>query len=349
MLGGGGMSRSWFSAIQVAAVYVGTIVGAGFATGKEIVQFFTQYGWIGFITILLSGWLFIHFGTKMMIIAKNIQAISYKEFNEYLFGKRIGTIVNLFMLIILIFVAAVMLSGAGAVFEEQLGLSYQIGLLLTMFLAVSIVVIGIKGLVAVNIVVVPVMIIFSFLIASNALSENGLAFLSLGYDSSTAWKGWIAPILYVSFNLALAQPVLVPLATEVKNEWVIKKGGLLGGLLLGFILLTCHISLASLPDFAHYEIPMAEVVKYSLASFFGIYVFVIYGEIFTSVVSDIFGLQRQLERMFSIPKQLITLIMLAVIYLISQIGYGSLIEHLYPLFGYISLSLLFLLAIKKVK
>ena len=27
--------------IQIAAVYVGTIVGAGFATGREIVEFFS--------------------------------------------------------------------------------------------------------------------------------------------------------------------------------------------------------------------------------------------------------------------------------------------------------------------
>ncbi|MEK1832032.1 hypothetical protein AAAC51_33515 [Priestia megaterium] len=36
--------KRWKLTLQVAATYVGTVVGAGFATGKEIVQFFTQYG-----------------------------------------------------------------------------------------------------------------------------------------------------------------------------------------------------------------------------------------------------------------------------------------------------------------
>ncbi|MFK4998099.1 hypothetical protein ACI2OX_14265 [Bacillus sp. N9] len=31
--------RNWTGAFQIAAVYVGTVIGAGFATGKEIVEF----------------------------------------------------------------------------------------------------------------------------------------------------------------------------------------------------------------------------------------------------------------------------------------------------------------------
>src|SRR5690606_42161848 len=80
----------WGAAFQIGAVYVGTIVGAGFATGKEIVEFFTQYSVFGLVGIGISGFLFIWLGTKIMIIANRIQASSYKEFNEYLSGKKIA-------------------------------------------------------------------------------------------------------------------------------------------------------------------------------------------------------------------------------------------------------------------
>ena len=340
------MSRNWLGAFQIGAVYVGTIVGAGFATGKEIVQFFTQYGWIGFISILFSGFLFIWLGTKMMLVSKRIKAASYKEFNEYLFGRSAGILVNLFMLIILTCVGAVMLSGAGAVFEEQLGWNYQLGLLLTVGLSLCVVLFGVKGLVGVNIVVVPVMVTFSFLIAGNSLMEHGLDFLWLE-SQQTLWMGLISPVTYVAFNLAMAQPVLVPLSTEVDDDWVIKRGGFIGGLVLCFILLTCHISIASLPNFETFEIPMAEVVKLGMLSYFGIYLFVIYGEIFTSIVSDIFGLQRQLESMWNIPRYTVTIVLVSIIYMISQIGYGNLIEHLYPLFGYLSIAFLILLIVRK--
>ena len=43
---------------KVASIYIATIVGAGFASGREIVQFFTSYYRGGFYGILLTGVLF---------------------------------------------------------------------------------------------------------------------------------------------------------------------------------------------------------------------------------------------------------------------------------------------------
>lgn len=48
------MQRSWKAALQIAFTYIGTVVGAGFASGKEIVEFFVQYGSQGLVGILLA-------------------------------------------------------------------------------------------------------------------------------------------------------------------------------------------------------------------------------------------------------------------------------------------------------
>ena len=79
--------KKWTGAFQVAAVYVGTVIGAGFATGREIVEFFTRFGFYGLLAILLAGYLFIFLGAKIMVKAIEIQAASYEEFNQYLFGR----------------------------------------------------------------------------------------------------------------------------------------------------------------------------------------------------------------------------------------------------------------------
>ena len=69
---------------QIAAVYVGTVIGAGFATGREIVEFFTRFGFVGFIAILLSGYLFITMGTKIMLKSHAITEKYSLAFHEYL-------------------------------------------------------------------------------------------------------------------------------------------------------------------------------------------------------------------------------------------------------------------------
>ncbi|WP_077617402.1 hypothetical protein [Bacillus sinesaloumensis] len=338
------MRGNWGAAFQIGAVYVGTIVGAGFATGKEIVEFFTQYGLLGLVGIGISGFLFIWLGTRIMIIANRIQADSYKEFNEYLFGKKIALVVNTLMLLVLIGVTSVMLSGAGAVFHEQLGLSYQLGILVTCALSIVVLTYGSKGLFGVNMFVVPIMIFFSIVIAVEVISSDAASLLLIPELESRNIKWMISPFLYSAFNLTMAMPVLVPLAKEIDQEKTLRWGGFIGGGALCLILITSHISLSALPNVESFEIPMAEVMKNFMVAFYWLYILVIYGEIFTSVIGNLFGLERQLKNTIKLPSTIIVIGILAVAYVISQLGYGSLISFLYPLFGYMSLILLVLLS-----
>ena len=66
----------------------------------------------------------------MMLLSSQIGAFSAQEFNKYLFGDVFGNVVNTLLLLVLFGVTSVMLSG-GAVFEEQLRLPRQLGILIT--------------------------------------------------------------------------------------------------------------------------------------------------------------------------------------------------------------------------
>ncbi len=52
-------NQQWQVAKKVAATYIGTVVGAGFATGREIVEFFTVNGFYGTIGICVSGFFYL--------------------------------------------------------------------------------------------------------------------------------------------------------------------------------------------------------------------------------------------------------------------------------------------------
>jgi uncharacterized membrane protein YkvI len=345
-----GLKSTISGAVQVAAVYVGTVVGAGFATGKEIVEFFVQYRFFGFIGIWISGLLFIWLGTKMMILSKTIGAKSYKDLNEWLFGKSAGAAVNFLMMIVLFGVTSVMLSGSGALFKEQLGVPYQIGIFITISLTVLIMIFGIKGVMGVNMFVVPMMVTFSIIGACNVMiSENvyqSLLFLGDGFEHFL--KSFLSPFAYAAFNLAMAQAVLVPLAYEMNDEKSMKWGGMLGGGILCVILLCSFLSLSAIPNIDQFEIPMAEVIKHFMSGMHAIFILVIYGEIFTSLIGDIFGLQKQLQQSYRGNKVLLMFLIIFIAYCISLFGYGRLISFLYPLFGYISFLFLALLAFKPI-
>jgi uncharacterized membrane protein YkvI len=98
----------------------------------------------------------------------------------------------------------------------------------------------------------------------------------------------------------------------------------------------------------HYDIPMAEVIRTFLAYFYWLYMIVIYGEIFTSIIGGIFGLQRQFRSFFPLPNFLFLCILFLILYVVSSFRYSSLLSFLYPLFGYMSFIFLILLMGRKI-
>lgn len=341
---------NWSAAFQIAAVYVGTVVGAGFATGREIVEFFSRFGFIGFLGILMSGYIFIFMGSKLMRISARIGATSYEQFNEYLFGKAIGKIVNIMMLLMLIGVCGVMLSGAGAVFEEQLGIPRNIGIFVTIGLTILVMILGTKGLFVVNSFVVPLMITFSFILFFLSLKIPGFIEQALFIPAAEdGWKSVAAPFIYTAFNLSLAQAVLVPIANEIKDDQTVKWGGIIGGTALTLILLAGHFTLVMLPNLDSYEIPMATIMKSLAPGLYWVFIIIIYGEIFTSVIGNIFGLERQIRKYIPVPGMAIVVGILALCYSISRFDYSTLLSSVYPLFGNISLIFIVLLWMKPLR
>ncbi|CAH0117563.1 MULTISPECIES: hypothetical protein [unclassified Paenibacillus] len=338
--------------LQIAFTYIGTVVGAGFATGQEILQFFTQYGNWAPLTIIAATLLFIWLGTKVMLLSFDIRAKSYEDLNKHLFGEQGGRWISLFLMIILIGVNSVMLAGAGSLFVEHFNIHYQTGLLFTLFCSYILLSKGIKSILALNSVVVPLMLTFTVLIVLNTMrSPYSHHWITLISDRS--WSAtWAAPFLYTAFNLAMAQAVLVPVGAAMPNKAVIRWGGWLGGLGIGLMLLAGHFALSAyMPGITQFEIPMGSIA-YQLGHIVQfIYLFLIFLEIFTTYVADIFGVTLQIRQRW-LPEahpQWITAGIMLVCYTISQFGFSSLLSILYPLFGLFSLVWLVMIVSKQRK
>jgi len=336
---------SWKKSFQLAFIYVGTIVGAGFATGKEIVEFFSQYGFMGLIGICISGLCFIGFGVKIMLLAIELQARSFQQLNVHIFGPYFAPVINLIMFVMLVGVTSVMLSGAGSVFQEQLHLPKMVGILITVILTLIVLLIGTRGLVWVNTVVVPVLISFSFILAYFAFHlpvfmEN----IVKGFHFK--WEAIIDSFAYAAFNISLATAVLVPAATDIGDRKTVKRGGVIGGLALTLILISNHVTLVQLPSLTQFQIPMAVMVNTLTTSLHFLFIIVIYGEIFSSVIGNLYGLERFVKRKIPWNTLTIGIAILSFAFVISMVDYGTLLSFLYPLFGYISLVFLLLLIIR---
>lgn len=330
--------KSHARTLQIAFTYIGTIVGAGFATGQEILKFFTRYGHWAVLTILLSTIFFIWLGTKMMVIARRIEAESYEDFNRHLFGDQVGSTISLFTMVILIGVNSIMLAGAGAIFQEHLGLHYQTGLLLTLLGSYFLLKRGISGILQMNSIVVPLMLTLSLLIIFNTFQIPGAERFLFLDNNYSLFGAWMSPLLYTAFNLGMAQAVLVPMARHTNDEKSLIWGGIIGGMGIGFMLLAAHFAMSSqMPGILQYEIPMGSIAVRLGTVVQTIYLLLIFLEIFSTFVADIYGVTMQLKQRLPITTAWIIPLLMLTCYLLSQFGFSSLLSVFYPIFGALSL------------
>lgn len=334
--------------MQIAFTYIGTVVGAGFASGREIIEFFVQYGIQGFIGILVATVLFIWAGTRIMLIAHKINAYSYQDISQYLFGKKAGMIFNGILLTILLGTTSVMIAATGAIFHESFRLPAQLGIWLSMCCIYFVTIKGLNAIYSVNSLFVPMLIAFTVIVFFFHQPWNDNNLLLTAVESSHSWFWVSSPIYYVSLNLALTQSVLVPIGRETSDKQTIIWGGVLGGLGIGFLLVLAYSSMAGhIPTIFEVEMPMIFLLTDMGKGFALLFALLVYAEIFSSLVANVFGLVEQMKRIFRGSPHLISLAILAGSYLISFVGFGSLLSILYPLFGQVVVIFLLMIGFRQ--
>ena len=155
----------WLNVVKYAGAYIAFIIGSGFATGQEIIQFYTSYGIWGIGSIAISMFLFAWVGgtvTDMGFRTKGMEKV-----NAYgqICGKWLGTFYEYFVRIFLFAVVVVMISGAGATLNEYYGLNYYVGSLLMAVLIFVAFAFGFNKLLDVIGCIGPVIIVFSIVVA----------------------------------------------------------------------------------------------------------------------------------------------------------------------------------------
>lgn len=332
-------------ALQIAFTYIGTVVGAGFASGQEILQFFTMLGPYAYAGIGLATFLFMWIGIKILMLGRKLQARSYRDLTKYLFGVRLASVIDLVLMIMLFFVTVAMLAGVGALFQEQLQISFQIGVLLTMVLTFLTILRGMKGIMLANSIIVPIMLIVVLTIfVRSFLQTDHLPNLSIGHEVPP-WKWITSGLSYAALNLGLAISVLVPLGGEIKSKGALRLGGLLGALGLGVMLVGAQYAMSTrMPGILEYEVPMGFLSSTFNPLMQGLFTIALFGEIYSTLIANVYGLGSQLANpQRPVQGYLITILILTAAFFVAQIGFSNIVHYLYPVFGNVSFLLLLLL------
>lgn len=328
---------------KVATTYIGTVVGAGFASGQEVLRFFSSHGLAGIPGVLLATGLFALGGILLLFIGNRLKAVSYKEVMVYVCGKRLGRVLEILITCFLFGTLSVMLAGSGAVLVQQLHIPYLAGTILTVGLTLFTLLHGMKGIINANSIVVPLLtlsclIVGIYNIRPDFFFTHNPAILNTSTVPYLSPHWTISALIYVAYNLSLSTGILAPLGNQLPHRKSLLLGGITGGLVLGFLAFLINLSiLSNLSTLCFMEIPMLKLAENIGKPFQIVYAIILWAEIFTTIIGNTFSVTTHISEVFNLSYNRTLIIILLLAMLFSQMGFSTLVGFLYPLFGYVSL------------
>lgn len=349
---------------QFAGTLVGTLIGSGFASGQEVMQFFTSYGVPGIFGSIVTTILFAVLGAVFMNYGyKHAKSADFSSF-RFFCGKYIGTFLEWFTILFCFLVGIIMISGAGATFNQYFGLPQFAGSAIMAAIALASALLGMDRIVKLLGSIGPVAIIFLIVIALVALSSNweniGQADAAIaaagdsvirGVGDSSAW--WIVgAVMYVAYNILAGVPFISKMGTEAASRKEAILGGAFGGVLLGLCAICLNLAMLS----TYSEVSVQEVPALQFATMISPVVGVVFAVvllimIYNTIVPMIISVANQISSEEKDPvKYKGIIVALAIVMLIGgQLPFSTLVNVVYPFVGYFGIAFMAVILVQYIR
>lgn len=347
---GGGRSIKY--RMMIIMGYLGAVIGAGFASGQEIVQFFVKYGDIGIYGTIWATVMFAACGARLLYLVHAQKASSHQAILKYLLGNRLGWILDALLAGFLFLGISTMLSASGAVFYEHLYLPKNLGVLLAYCTVMILLITGRKGLIYSYNFLVPVKLILMIIISGYIaflVKGNSVEFPGIPMSRDNNWGWAISSVLYVSYNFSLAMVVLTQYQglTSRRNGVI---GAAWGGLALGGIVIIDYLALCKfLPVVTSYQVPMLYVAGQVNITAKHIYTIVLWLGIITTALANAYGFTQRVAEFTGLSYKGCLVVCMTMAVPLSMQSFASLVAKIYPVFGVLGVSIMAALVYRTTK
>ncbi|WP_424237802.1 hypothetical protein [Bhargavaea ginsengi] len=334
--------------LKIAGAFVGVIVGAGFASGQEVLQYFTSFGLDGIFGAVLATALFAYLGMVLANIGSRLKATSHKKAIYEISGRYLGIIVDAIIIFTLFGVGVVMIAGAGSTVNQQFGLPVFAGSLIMAILVTLAMMLKVDKVIGVIASITPFLLIFIGIISVYSLATMDTSFADLNpiaESQEKSFPNWfISAVNYVSFNIAVGAGMALLTGGSEKNPRIAGIGGLLGGLAIGIMIVVSHLAIfAQIDTVASYDLPLLKIVE-GISPILAVFMAVVlFGMIFNTALGMFYGFVARFFEMETKKARTATVITLAIGFILSFVGFTTLVSKFYSLIGYLGLFLIFAL------
>lgn len=231
-----------------------------------------------------------------------------------------------------------MIAGAGAIFVEQFHLSSWWGTVLMALLALFTVIRGMNGVINAISYVVPLLLIAVLFISiygifRSPVTGEDIQLTTILVGAAPNWI--IAALNYASFNLVIAVAILAPMGGSVETKRNLFLGALLGALGLGIGVLAIYFSvLSNITEVSAVEVPMIYIASLISPVVQLLFAIVLLSAVFSTAVSNLYGFASRITFVDQKYHLWITVGTTLAAFIVSQVGFSTLVTYLYPAVGY---------------
>ncbi|WP_152655483.1 hypothetical protein [Oceanobacillus sp. CFH 90083] len=336
--------------LKISSAFIGAVLGAGFASGQEIMQYFTSFGQIGILGAIVVSILFGITGMLLVSIGFKLKAISHMEVIRQLSGRYLGMGYDVVIIFVLFGIGLVMLAGSGPIFSQQLNVPTYMGTILMSVLVLVTIMTGVKKVIQVLAIVTPVFLlviifvnIYSMITSSNSSADMEAIALQ---QSSVANHWFSAAFNYLSVVTLTNAAMLFIMGGSETNGKQAAIGGFLGGLLCGVLVLVSNMAIyLNIDSVASLQMPtlgLATQISPLLGVIFSVALF---GMIYGTAVSMFFSFGSRFFEPKTKGFKVFSIIALIVACSLSFYGFSELISIVFPIVGYLGYVFLVILIV----
>lgn len=275
------MKLSKKNVLRTAGGFVAWVIGSGFATGQEILQFFSSYGYESYLVVLVNLIGFLVVGPTLLKVGfAHKDEPGFEQF-EYYCGKKVGACYSWMTTITLLLVMAVLISGAGATLKEYYGVNHYVGAAIMAGMILMAYLIGFERLLKVLSFIGPAIIGFCLLVGVVTVVRDYGNLGQVGQyeealSASQSSGSWIvSSLLYVSYNFVCGSTYYAALGGSCQSEKEAKYGAIIGAIaLIGAIAIMNTAILVNGADTSALAIPtlfLAKKISYVLGAIFSVF------------------------------------------------------------------------------
>lgn len=202
------MKRSVQIYVIPAAIFISVVMGGGYGTGREVIEFFTRYGLVGgLLGIATAACIFTVVLACTYEFARVFQAYDYRRFFGHLIG-RFWICFEVLYLLLFVLVLGVVGSAADNILQQELGVPEWVGMISVLALVVVLVYFG-RHTVEKVLTLWSIGMYLVFILYFAQMLDYGGSEVFTSVRQGETLDGWLAGgALYAMYNLATAPVVL---------------------------------------------------------------------------------------------------------------------------------------------